>query len=345
MSNFILTLLIGVIFGYIFYRLKVPGGMMVGSVFGVAIFNICFDMAYMPSLSKTIAQILAGAFIGCTVEKSDLIRLKYILKPVAILFTVYFILNISLGFIISAISPLDLATSFMCSVPGGISDIPLISADMGADVPKVTLLQFTRLVVGIGIFPSMIDYIGRKEEANQDESKFVRIQSEEKSAKTFILTIIVASVFGVIGKVLGIPAGVLVFSLLGTIAFKMLFNKSYLPLYMKRIAQVLSGSYIGCMFAYKDLLELKQMVLPVLVLIIGYSIACLIIGKLLNKFCGMSLKEGLLVGTPAGASDMALISSDMGVNSSDLIVLQVIRLVMAVSIFPQIINILLKILQ
>ena len=41
--------------------------------------------------------------------------------------------------------------------------------------------------------------------------------------------------------------------------------------------------------------------------------------------------------SPAGASDMALISADMGVNSTLLIVAQILRLVAAASVFPQII--------
>ena len=40
--------------------------------------------------------------------------------------------------------------------------------------------------------------------------------------------------------------------------------------------------------------------------------------------------------TPAGASDMALIAADIGVNSPSLVVMQIFRMLMAASIFPQI---------
>jgi hypothetical protein len=46
----------------------------------------------------------------------------------------------------------------------------------------------------------------------------------------------------------------------------------------------------------------------------------------------------MLVATPAGATDMALISGDLGISSLDLNVLQIIRMITVVSIFPQIIR-------
>jgi uncharacterized membrane protein AbrB (regulator of aidB expression) len=48
----------------------------------------------------------------------------------------------------------------------------------------------------------------------------------------------------------------------------------------------------------------------------------------------------MLATTPAGATDIALSSVDMGVENTDVIILQVFRSVMAMALFPQIINVL-----
>jgi hypothetical protein len=111
-----------------------------------------------------------------------------------------------------------------------------------------------------------------------------------------------------------------------------------MPMWAKRLAQVLSGAYIGCGMGLSDVLELKYLILPALLLVSSYFITCLITGNILCKYFGMSIKEAMLAATPAGASDMALISSDLGVQGTDLIVLQIIRLVVVVSLFPQIIH-------
>ena len=60
----------------------------------------------------------------------------------------------------------------------------------------------------------------------------------------------------------------------------------------------------------------------------GYKAALLAV-DLLNRGTALMM-------TPAGASDMALISADIGVHSPSLVVMQIFRMLMAASIFPQI---------
>jgi len=341
--QFLLTLAAGVAVGWMFERIKVPGGMLVGAIVGAAALNIAFAAAFIPIQAKVLAQITAGAFIGSTVERSDLQRLRQIYKPAAILLGSYLVLNILLGFLILACSDLAPATAFFCAVPGGISDIPLIAADMGANAPQVAVLQFVRLVVGIGVFPGMINAVCKNEEqaAAQDTSEELRTVSEEKSAAVFLVTLSAAIVCGLTGMLLGWPAGALVFSLLGVIVLKLVWGKVYLPPWMRRLAQVLSGTYIGCSIGMRDLLELRLLILPATLLIVGYSANCFLAGWSLRRFCGMSRKEAMLASTPAGATDMALISIDMGVQSTDLVVLQVLRLIVVTSLFPQVIHLIL----
>lgn len=99
MQNFLLTIALGAILGYVFCRLGIPGGMMVGSIIAVSIWNIATGLAFMPAESKVLAQIIAGAFIGAGIEKSDLIRLKHIIRPAIALLSGMLVVNIALGFL------------------------------------------------------------------------------------------------------------------------------------------------------------------------------------------------------------------------------------------------------
>ena len=74
-----------------------------------------------------------------------------------------------------------------------------------------------------------------------------------------------------------------------------------------------------------------------LLLVVAYLVNCFWISWLLHRFCGMARREAMLAATPAGASDMALISGDMGISNPDLNVLQIIRMVTVVLVFPQVI--------
>jgi membrane AbrB-like protein len=154
--HFLLTILAGTACGMGASKLKIPGGLLIGGIIGAAMLNILFANAYMPKDTKLYIQIIAGAFIGCIMEKSDLKRMPYIIKPAGIMLISFLILNLTVGFLIWKVSPLDLITSLMAVIPGSISDTPIIAATMGADAPKVAVMQIVRQILGISIFPSLI---------------------------------------------------------------------------------------------------------------------------------------------------------------------------------------------
>jgi len=345
----LLTLLVGSLFGLAAVKIKIPAGLMVGAIVGVAALNIIFNVAYMPKQTTLVVQIIAGAFIGCSMEKSDLKRLPKIIKPAAIMLGALLILNLIAGFLIYILSPLDLVTSLMSVVPGGVSDTPIIAAVMGADGPKVAVMQLVRQVLGIGVFPALIVVYDNKRKKSDSEGETreafteKRQKSKTKSWQSFICTMAVAAVFGILGKISGITAGTFVFSIIAVLILKLVFDFAYIPKWLKKCAQVLSGCYLGSTILMSDVLALRYLLVPLFIIVIGYGANCYVTGRIINRTCGFTRKEAMLITTPAGASDMALISTDLGVENTDIIILQVLRAVIVMSLFPQIVNLILYI--
>ena len=347
----LITLFIALASGFLLYKLKVPGGMMVGAILGAAIYNILTDSAVFPAEAKFLAQVIAGAFIGSGMNRSDLVRLPKLIKPIFILLLNLIVINIVLGILIWKISDLDLLTSLMSVVPGGMSDIPLIAADMGANTGVVATLQFVRMSVGVGLFPILIQKLDTKlshenPKVPEENKKSSRMKiNREYNYRHLSITLCVALVGGYIGKKSGVPAGTLAFSMISVLILKLTTGVGNLPIELKRLAQVLSGAYIGVGIRASDIAIVKTLLLPVLLIILFYLLNCLWTGFVLNKRCNFERKEALLAATPAGASDMALISSDIGVDSVDLIVMQIIRMIVVIAVFPQIISLVVNILQ
>ncbi|MBM9616368.1 AbrB family transcriptional regulator [Desulfobulbus rhabdoformis] len=337
-QHVLITLLIGVAVGYLARKMKIPGGFLVGSLVGAAAYNIFFGAAYMPKESKTVIQIVAGGFIGCIMEKSDVQRLQKIIKPIVFMITALLVLNLGGGFLIWKSSTMDLLTSLMCIVPGGISDTPILAADMGADGPKVAVMQIIRQVLGIGVFPGLIMLYDKAKGAYDIEGRgYVekRKKSKTHSTAACLCTLMVATVFGLIGKFSGIPSGTFMFAILSTMVLKLYFDFAYIPRPLKMFAQILSGSYLGSTICMADVMELQGMFIPLAIIFSGYALNCLITGSLIRRFCSFTRKESMLITTPAGASDMALISADLGVNNTDVVILQVVRAVVVMTFFPQ----------
>lgn len=333
----LLTILCALAVGYLLDKIHLPGGMMVGAVIGSCLLGVLTQQSYMPSPAKTIAQIIAGAFIGAGITRDDVREMKTVLRPALILIPCLLVVNIIAGLLIYSTGTMDLMTALMCCVPGGISDIPMIAADMGADPSIVVTMQFIRLVLGIGVFPLLIRLVagggGEKTEAVKKKSK------KSFQIPYVALTFAVAAVCGLIGKISPMPSGTMGFATLGSIVFACAFpGKAQMPRFLRKCAQLLSGAYVGACIGAEQIRTLMHLGVPVVILVTAYMIVCFGVGTLLWKTGCFDHTEGLLAATPAGASDMALISADLGVNSAKLCVLQVLRLVTVVLVFPSILS-------
>ena len=222
-------------------------------------------------------------------------------------------------------------------VPGGMGDTPLIASELGAEMPPVVIMQFVRMVVGIGVFPGMIMLVTKGEgETVVEKSAADEPKKKQKvsSVPMTVGTLLIAGVFGVIGRKLGVPSGALLFAIITILILKLAGAPIVYPKWIKRAAQVLSGAYIGCSVGLDTLYMLPHLIIPAVIIIGMYMINAFITGNIIHRVCGISKRESMLMVTPAGATDMALISADIGVNSPNLIVLQIVRMLTVISIFP-----------
>lgn len=336
MTNIILTLIASLAGGMLFLKLKVPGGVLVGGIIGTTILSMTTQMAEMPFTARLIAQIIAGAFIGSSVDRDDLKKMKTIYKPFLIVIASLAVVNLVAGTLVFYFGPLDRLTSFMCCVPGGMSDTPLIASELGAQMPPVVIMQFVRMVTGIGVFPGLILFLTKGEGETVVEKSETHTVKKKKASSVSLTagSLLIAGIFGVIGRKLGVPSGALLFAIITILIMKLAGVPIVYPKWIKRAAQILSGAYIGCSVGLDTLYMLPQLIVPALIIIGIYMINAFITGNIIHKVCGISKRESMLMVTPAGATDMALISADIGVNSPNLIVLQIVRMLTVISIFP-----------
>lgn len=345
MMELLFTLFTAFLGGFILHKLRVPGGMMLGSVVMVAFFNVTTEAIYMPMGFRIVAQTIAGAYIGMTVKKENLPRIKDLIRPIGTLLLGLFITNVLVGTLIYLLSPLDLLTSLLAGIPGGISDTPLIAKDLGADATKVTVLQFVRLISGIAMVPLLVKRDGK--EGPQREVTKPSVIAKKPSpfgSKKLWGSLVLAFLAGTLGRILGVPAGTLLFAMLGIVLLKVLQVEVVFPMWFKRMAQLFSGAYIGSHFSYQDVLELRYLLLPAVILVTLNMASCFIMGHILAKRYELPMAQAILSASPAGASDMALIASDLGVSGSDVALIQIARLIGAISIFPQVFYLLVKLI-
>lgn len=157
--NLMLTLTAASIAGYIGYISKIPAGAMTFALISSASLNVIFSRGYMPLNLRRLTQMFAGVLIGERMTYADLTALKSVIIPALLLLTGIIIINLCIGIFINKAAGLEIITSLFASAPGGVSDMALIAEELGADAPKVAILQLARYVCIIGIFPILIKFL------------------------------------------------------------------------------------------------------------------------------------------------------------------------------------------
>ncbi len=343
--SFFLTAIVAVVGGFLGKKIKrLPAGDMIGAMVCVTALNIATGMAYLPRDTKVLAQLIAGCFIGLTFDLAQVRTLKAKLKPLCIMLGGMFILAAIIGTTVYWVSGMDLMTSLLACTPGGMTNISIIAVDMTPHASKVAIMQFFRSTIALSCFPVFAHFVIRRIFHYQQQGQ-VHTQTKpepmvwDKTAYLNMAATIAASIaLGLLGNVTGLPGGTLVGAMLGIILLKLLHRPTQLPAWVRTAGKIIAGAYLGTRFGMQDVLELRLIILPTLILVVGYFLGSIALGAILHKTCKMDIATATLVSTPAGAGEMAFLAMDMGGVASDVAIFHIIRLIVVVSVCPGLIS-------
>ena len=343
--NLILTLIIAILGGYLASKKKVSAAYMLGALFLVAIFNIFFNRAFLPSYFKFVIQIATGTFIGSRFRSEDVKMLKKVIVPGMVMVVLMIAFSFLLSYLMSTFLGIDNLTSFFATAPGGIMDISLIAYDFKANTSQVALLQLIRLISVISFVPFFTKKCyernikksvnSEQEIENKKEKKF-----EIKSEKSFLFTIIVGIIGGIIGYFSHLPAGTMSCSMAFVAYFNVKTHKAYMPPTLRKIIQSFGGALIGAKVTLGDVIALKDLILPIILIIIGFCLMNVLVGFFLYRTTKFSLSTALLSASPGGMSDISLMAEDLGANAPQVASMQFLRAIFIVGVYPIIIKIL-----
>lgn len=338
-----LTLALAIATGWLFMHWKIPGGMLVGVMIIFAAMQVLTGNVGILNGTKEGAQVIAGSFIGASLTLYDLKRLPRLWKAFAVIVLGLIALNLGIGLLIASISNLSLVTSLFATIPGGMGTIPIISSDYGADPIVVTVMQFLRMVMGIGVFPSLVVKFNERYTQTEHAEPTVKEvlttdghQSRQQPIRSTVALLLAGMAAWALAKFLpGI--NLMVLALISMALLNLTVGVDRLPILWRRLAQVLSGWYVGAQFYSEQLQTLIEVVVPALILIPTFLLGCFLIGYLVHRAQKMPLTDSMLASIPAGASDVVLILGDLNITNTDIVVLQVLRLVTVTSLFPQLV--------
>lgn len=160
---------------------------------------------------------------------------------------------------------------------------------------------------------------------------------------TFFLTMLVATLGGLLGYKLKIPAGALIGAMSAVGIYNMLGKPSYIPADVRVGVQIVAGAMIGLRMDKDTVSGLKQMVVPALIIVFGVVATSLVIGLIIAKFSHMDLTTCLFASAPGGVTEMTLAAGALGADTAQVGILQSLRLISVIAILPNVLRFLTRI--
>ena len=156
MTDVLLTLVVAAAGGLLARRLRIPGGIVLGSIAAAALLQALASPSLLSPEWRTGALIIIGTTTGSTLNR-DLLRLfGRIALPGVVSVTIMLMTGVVVGSLVAGLGVLDPATALFAFAPGGIAEVTAASAAVGADAVLVAATHVLRIIVVLVSLPILL---------------------------------------------------------------------------------------------------------------------------------------------------------------------------------------------
>lgn len=312
----------------LFWVIGFPAALLTGPATAVSIAAIMGVRCIIPPALRDMVFLLIGVSIGSTVTPEVIsTAMAWPLSLAVLLVTLVFVLLLAM-FALERLFRFDRMTAMLSATPGHLSYVLGLSADIGADVPRVALVQSMRVLLLTLVVPVLVALWGVEGTAHLADRGIIAIWG-------LALIFPLAIALGWVLKRLTIPAPLL----LGAMAASALGQSSdltpgALPAWVVGAAFIAMGSLIGTRFVGADRRRLLGALLAGLVCtLIACGVAAL--GAVLAaELVDLPPAVLLLAFAPGGVEVMAAIAVETGLEPAFVAAHHVVRLLALTVMVP-----------
>lgn len=149
-----------------------------------------------------------------------------------------------------------------------------------------------------------------------------------------VFTLALTVVGGFIGHKSGIPAGALLGSMIAVGTASLAGAKPDMPESYNIIAQMVLGGFLGLTVTRDALADIKTHLLASLMVVVLLSIFGILTGYVVSRLTGIELYTSLFGSAPGGMHEIVALSQAYEVDHSAVAVIQTIRRILIVVIYP-----------
>src|SRR5450432_3824251 len=158
--NVIETLAIGTAGGALFLLLNLPGGLISGAMIAVGIAALAGRPLSMPPILTQTVLVLLGISLGSLVSRQLLQHVGAYPLTIALLALATFCSTFGSSLYLQRVHGWDQTSAFLAGSPGALSQIIVLAAEKGADVPAIAVVQTMRVIILTAALPMLLALTG-----------------------------------------------------------------------------------------------------------------------------------------------------------------------------------------
>lgn len=328
--QFMETLLVSLTGGLFFSLLHLPLPWLLGSLTAVMLWNLVARRSvFWPVELRNFGLITLGYLLGSsfTIETG----LQIIKQLPAMLFatTSTILFSLFIGYITYRRTGISLSTSILGSVPGGLSQMVILSEEIAdTDLTVVTFMQTIRLLSTVFIVPFLVIHGLDRDTQEAVATNIPEVYNNviHTPWNAFLFTGVVLIAVWVALRI-NLPTPYLLGPLIGSAALVLAgLQAPNVPSFLLFIAQLCIGTYLGLTIRPTSLKNWKTL-LPYT---LGGSIAVVFfslgVGFVLTRLHSLNLTSAFLGTSPGGIAEMGLTAVLVHANVSLVTAYQMFRL-------------------
>jgi uncharacterized protein len=158
--NFLETLAIGTVGGALFLWANLPGGLISGAMIAVGIAAIAGRPLAVPPIITHVVLVLLGISLGSLMSRQLLQHVSAYPVTIALLALATFCSTFGSSLYLQRFHGWDRTSAFLAGSPGALSQIVILAAEKGADVPGIAVVQTMRVIILTAALPLLLAVIG-----------------------------------------------------------------------------------------------------------------------------------------------------------------------------------------
>src|SRR3979411_3191407 len=154
------TLAIGAAGGLLFLWAGLPGGLISGAMTTVGIAALAGRPLAVPPLLTQTVLVLLGISLGSLVSRQLIQHVSSYPLTIGLLALATFRSTFGSSFYLQRFHGWDQTSAFLAGSPGALSQIIVLAAEKGADVPAIAVVQTMRVIILTAALPMLLALTG-----------------------------------------------------------------------------------------------------------------------------------------------------------------------------------------